>query len=337
MFESKDPRAKVKVLDFGLSKKFIPGMYLSEWVGTVYTMSPQVLSGVYTNKADCWSIGVLAFLLLCNEKPFKGKRSEMLHKIKHCDYNFKNPGWYNVSKDAKRFVAALLTKDPNKRLSAEEALHHPWLTKKSFTDSISKAKLNESLMVNVKDNILSYAQTSEFKRIAAVVVAHKSSVNEILEMRFLFEKFDKEKHGVITIDDFKSAMALCNEYSEEEVNAMFDSIDVNKNGRIMYTEFIAATLELQGRIEEKRVAEAFDHIDDDDSGYITKKNLKQLLGERGTSEQIDKLIEEADTDGDGKISFEEFLVMYRKDNLLAVKDEIVTNHGSEALSVGEEG
>ncbi|KAL7456726.1 hypothetical protein ACHAWC_008211, partial [Mediolabrus comicus] len=267
MFESNDEGAKVKVLDFGLSKKFIPGMYLSEWVGTVYTMSPQVLLGVYTNKADCWSIGVLAFLLLCNEKPFKGKRSEMLHKIKHCDYNFKNPGWYNVSEEAKRFVAALLTKDPNKRLSAEEALHHPWLTKKSFTDSISKAKLNESLMMNVKDNILSYAQTSEFKRIAAVVVAHKSSVDEIIEMRRAFEKFDKERHGVITIDEFKSAMALCNEYSEEEVNAMFDSIDVNKNGRIMYTEFIAATLELQGRIEEKRVAEAFDHIDDDDSGY----------------------------------------------------------------------
>jgi len=336
MFESNDEGAKVKVLDFGLSKKFIPGMYLSEWVGTVYTMSPQVLLGVYTNKADCWSIGVLAFLLLCNEKPFKGKRSEMLHKIKHCDYNFKSRGWYNVSKEAKHFVAALLTKDPNKRLSAEEALHHPWLTKKSFTDSMSKAKLNESLMVNVKDNILSYAQTSEFKRIAAVVVAHKSSVDEIIEMRRAFEKFDQEKHGVITIDEFKVAMALCNEYSEEEVNAMFDSIDVNKNGRIMYTEFIAATLELHGRIEEKRVAEAFDHIDDDDSGYITKKNLKQLLGERGTSEQIDKLIEEADTDGDGKISFEEFLVMYRKDNLLAVKDEIVTNHGSEALSVSEE-
>lgn len=336
MFESKDPMAKIKVLDFGLSKKFIPGMYLSEWVGTVYTMSPQVLLGVYTNKADCWSIGVLAFLLLCNEKPFKGKRSEMLNKIKHCDYNFKNPGWYNVSKEAKGFVAALLTKDPNKRLSAEEALHHPWLTKKSFTDS-SVAKLNESLMVNVKDNILSYAQTSEFKRIAAVVVAHKSSVDEIVEMRRAFEKLDKEKHGVITIDEFKHGMALCNDYSEEEVNAMFDSIDVNKNGKIMYTEFIAATLELQGRIEEKRVAEAFDHIDDDDSGYITKKNLKQLLGERGTSEQIDKLIEEADTDGDGKISFEEFLVMYRKDNLLAVKDEIVTNHGSEALSVSEEG
>ena len=294
MFESSDPMAKIKLLDFGLSKKFIPGMYMSDWCGTVYTMSPQVIDGFYTNKADCWSLGVIAFLLLCNEKPFRGKRSEMLSKIKHCDYTFKSPGWYNVSKEAKRFVVALLMKDPKKRLSAEEALQHSWLKRKDFA-TVSAKQLNESLMVNVKDNILSYAQTSELKRIVAVIVAHKSSVPEILDMRRAFMKFDTEKDGVITVDEFKAAMAECVEYSDEEVNAMFDHIDVNKNGTIMYTEFVAATLELQGRVEEKRIAEAFDHIDDDDSGYISKENLKKLLGESGTPQRIEKLIESADT------------------------------------------
>jgi serine/threonine protein kinase len=336
MFESKEPTAEIKVLDFGLSKKFIPGMYMTDWVGTVYTMSPQVLQGVYTNKADCWSIGVIAFLLLCNEKPFAGKRSEMLSKIKRCDYNFKSPGWYNVSNEATRFVTALLTKDPTKRLSAEEALRHPWITKKSFS-SVSVDKLNESLLMNVKGNILSYAQTSELKKIAAVIVAHKSSVQEIIDMRRAFEKFDKSKDGVITVDEFKSAMELCDEYSDEEVNAMFDQLNVNHNGHIMYTEFIAATLEIKGRVEEKRLAEAFDHIDDDDSGYISKGDLRKLLGERATSEKIDKLIEEADTDGDGQISFDEFLVMYRKNNALAVKKEIITKHNDESVDVSEEG
>jgi calcium-dependent protein kinase len=325
MFQSPDPMANIVLLDMGLSKKFIPGMYMSDWCGTVYTMSPQVIEGVYSNKADCWSIGVIAFLLLCNEKPFRGKRSEMLSKIKHCDYNFKSPGWYNISKEAKRFVATLLTKDPNKRLSAEEALQHPWLKKKDF-ESVSAKELNERLMLNVKDNILSYAQTSELKKIAAVLVAHKSSVDEILEMRRAFAKFDTEKDGVITIEEFKAAMSESDEYSDQEVNAMFDNIDVNKNGKIMYTEFVAATLELQGRVEEKRLAEAFDHIDYDDSGYISKENLKRLLGESGTPERIEKLIESADTDGDGKISFEEFLVMFRKDNVASVEDEIDTEH-----------
>ena len=61
MFESREPTARIKVLDFGLSKKFLPGSNnggtMTEWVGTVYTMAPQVLHGVYDSKADCWSIG----------------------------------------------------------------------------------------------------------------------------------------------------------------------------------------------------------------------------------------------------------------------------------------
>ena len=47
--------------------------------------------------------------------------------------------------------------------------------------------------------------------------------------------------------------------------------DFNQTGVIHYTEFVAATLELHGRVEEKRLAEAFDLMDDDDSGYISKE------------------------------------------------------------------
>jgi serine/threonine protein kinase len=58
MFESQEPAAKIKVLDFGLSKKFIPGTrgVIRDSVGTVYTMSPQVLKGAYNAKADCWYV-----------------------------------------------------------------------------------------------------------------------------------------------------------------------------------------------------------------------------------------------------------------------------------------
>ena len=314
MWESPHPRAKIKLLDFGLSKKYMQGMYLSDWCGTLYTMSPQVIDGAYTNKADCWSIGVIAFLLLCNEKPFRGKRSQVLRQIKDCDYNFKDVGWFNVSKEAKQFVAALLTKYPNKRLSADEALQHSWLKKKLF-----ETKSEKNLMENVTENMLTYAKTSELKKIAAIIVAHKSSVKEISKMRRAFEQFDIEKNGVISMDEFKAALGDFDEYSEEDIHDMFGHIDVNKNGKIIYTEFIAATLELHGRVEEKRLADAFDHIDDDDSGYISKENLQKLLG--GTPERIKSLIESADTDGDGKISFDEFLVMFRKENIAAVGEE----------------
>jgi hypothetical protein len=68
----------------------------------------------------------------------------------------------------------------------------------------------------------------------------------------------------------------------------------------MYTEFIAATLEAHGRIEEERIAEAFDRLDSDDSGYISKDNLRDFLGGDATTKQINEIIKESDKDKDGK-------------------------------------
>mmetsp|Transcript_6432 Transcript_6432/g.14518 ORF Transcript_6432/g.14518 Transcript_6432/m.14518 type:complete len:186 (-) Transcript_6432:292-849(-) len=184
-------------------------------------------------------------------------------------------------------------------------------------------------MGNVRDNILSYAKTSEFKRIAAVVVAHKSSSAEIIDMRKAFDKYDEKKDGVISMEEFKLALAEFN-YTDDELNEMFSQMDVNNNGVILYTEFLAATLEMHGRVEEKRLAEAFDHIDDDDSGFISKENLVKLLGENESRSRIEKLIQEVDTDGDGMISFEEFLIMFRNDNYLAAKEGLTESGVSEA-------
>lgn len=174
------------------------------------------------------SIGVIAFLLLCDEKPFKGKRrSQVIHNIKRCRYDFKAPGWYNVSKEAKSFVSSLLVYDPKKRLSAEQALSHPWLKKTQFPRSESEAKSQKNLELNVRDNILSYAKTSEFKRIAAVVVAHKSSSAEIIDMRRAFDKYDDKKDGVISMEEFKLALAEFN-YTDEELSDMFGQMVSDK-------------------------------------------------------------------------------------------------------------
>jgi uncharacterized protein YbcV (DUF1398 family) len=89
--------------------------------------------------------------------------------------------------------------------------------------------------------------------------------------------------------------------------------DVNKNGKIMYTEFLAATIEAHGYIEEDRIAEAFDRLDADDTGFISKKNLREVLGKDCTSEQINAIMKSADKNDDGQISYKEFLEAFRKE------------------------
>jgi serine/threonine protein kinase len=79
MFESDKPDAQINLIDFGLSKKYGPNeKYMREGVGTIYTMAPQVLQGVYTSKADLWSVGVITFMLLSSEKPFYSRNRYVL-------------------------------------------------------------------------------------------------------------------------------------------------------------------------------------------------------------------------------------------------------------------
>lgn len=83
---------------------------------------------------------------------------------------------------------------------------------------------------------------------------------------------------------------------------------------------MAATIEAHGHIGEDRIAEAFDRIDADDSGYISRQNLKDFLGDQCTKEQVDEIMKSADIDKDGKISYNEFLAAFRNQMHLAVEN-----------------
>ena len=75
-----------------------------------------------------WSIGVTTYLLLCGDTPFNGKNRQQLFRRISCDEPaFPNDKWGHISDDALDFVKRLLTKDPAKRLSAQQALDHRWL------------------------------------------------------------------------------------------------------------------------------------------------------------------------------------------------------------------
>ena len=74
MFENHSEHAEIKVIDFGLSKRYSPSNpSCTEGVGTIYSMAPQVFQGKYTSQADCWSIGVITFMLLSSNLPFFGE------------------------------------------------------------------------------------------------------------------------------------------------------------------------------------------------------------------------------------------------------------------------
>jgi calcium-dependent protein kinase len=110
---------------------------------------------MYDEKCDVWSCGVIMYILLCGYPPFKGKNhKEIFEKIKTGKFSFAGIEWRNISKEAKYMIKRMLTFDPEKRLSADEALVDVWLTsltKMSATEKMSK--FHNPIMQDILSNI----------------------------------------------------------------------------------------------------------------------------------------------------------------------------------------
>ena len=125
----------IKVTDFGLAKIWGSGEVLETYVGTPVYMAPEVVAcagqeaSSYSAKSDCWSLGVILFLLLSGRHPFPSNVSDA-ERDKRIKEGTMNPmvgaRWQHISEKAKALVRALLEVDPDKRLSCEETLAHPW-------------------------------------------------------------------------------------------------------------------------------------------------------------------------------------------------------------------
>ena len=93
-------------------------------------MSPEVLKGEESDRSDEWSIGVLMYLILCGNPPFKGKSNDMIMaSICEGKYDFSENIWNRISHEAKDLIKKLLTYDHHDRISVSQILRHPWFTK----------------------------------------------------------------------------------------------------------------------------------------------------------------------------------------------------------------
>lgn len=121
---------QIKLADFGLSVIAEENKYEArQMVGTPQYVAPEMLcQKTYTNAVDLWSCGVILYMLLAGKFPFYGEtREEMLGKVIKGKYEFDEKQWSSISYSAKDLVSSLLELDVNKRLTAQEALRHPFL------------------------------------------------------------------------------------------------------------------------------------------------------------------------------------------------------------------
>jgi calcium-dependent protein kinase len=118
----------LKVIDFGLATHIRIGEALTRHVGTPYYIAPEVLDKKYGKPCDLWSLGVITFTVLCGFPPFWGDTErEIYSRIRRGFYAFEGPDWARRSPHSKDFIQKLLTMNPKRRMTADEALVHPWI------------------------------------------------------------------------------------------------------------------------------------------------------------------------------------------------------------------
>jgi len=125
---SADDDAELKIVDFGFAAH-VRGMSLSKQCGTPGYVAPEILENkLHGTPVDMWSFGVILFILLGGYPPFHDSDQKNLYrKIKSAAYEFHPKYWSTISDEAKDLIKSLLTVNPLRRFTADQALAHPWL------------------------------------------------------------------------------------------------------------------------------------------------------------------------------------------------------------------
>ncbi|XP_041653302.1 caltractin [Cheilinus undulatus] len=167
---------------------------------------------------------------------------------------------------------------------------------------------------------------SGYRKSASSTGQKKPGVKVILteeqkqEIKEAFDLFDTDGSGTIDVKELKVAMrALGFEPKKEEIKKMIADIDKEGSGTIDFSAFLGMmTLKMGEKDSKEEILKAFRLFDDDCTGKISFKNLKRVakeLGENLTDEELKEMIDEADRDGDGEVSEQEFLTIMKKTKL----------------------
>merc|ERR1711976_846984 len=133
LYSRKDDLGVLKLTDFGFAKETHIQNTLQTPCYTPYYVAPEVLGPEkYDKSCDIWSLGVIMYILLCGFPPFYSNHGlaispGMKKRIRSGQYEFPNPEWENVSKEAKDLIRGMLKTDPHQRLTIDDVIKNKWI------------------------------------------------------------------------------------------------------------------------------------------------------------------------------------------------------------------
>ena len=309
LLDTAAPSANIKLIDFGAACELTPGNLLTRKVGTSYYIAPEVIEMGYTEKCDIWSAGTVLYVMLSGVPPFSGNSDEeIIRNVSKGKYAFAGREWEGISAHAKDFISKLMNVDPSARLSAKQALNHPWIT------NAPKQSLDSGLASRIMSNLRSFHWEKKLQKATlSFIVSQLTTKNEKEEMMELFKTLDKDNNGTLSRQEIMEGLhvfALATNL-DGEIDRIMEQVDADGSGEIDYSEFITATMNRSRLLSREKLDIAFRLYDIDGSGTITKDELKAIFGKQHQHEDSfwEVMINEVDKNGDGVIDIHEFSEM----------------------------
>jgi calcium-dependent protein kinase len=274
------------------------------FTGSAYYVAPEVIEGNYDEKCDVWSLGVILFIMLSGNPPFRGvDDQETLKMIREQQVFMEEDVWERISDDAKKLIQRMLQKDPKFRPDINEVINDKWLNNRNSKKS-SKRFVSKTSLMNLKEfSRESYLKKATFHYITSQFI----SSEEIDELRSIFEKLDENQDGKLSKEELLKGYSEFSDTFSIEVEKILENCDIDGNGYLEYSEFLTATINRQMTLSRERLKAAFKSYDQDGNGKITLNEFSSTFRGTGIEEDLIKeLIQEADKNNDGEIDFEEF-------------------------------
>jgi calcium-dependent protein kinase len=231
--------------------------------------------------------------------PFYGSERHQARKICEGSYSMSSPAWKKVSEEAKSFIASLLEVDPSKRLTAAEALEHPWISR-------SHVHVSEG-MTDVVRSLLNFGQLSQFQQHCMQMSAWFLPNEDHARVRDYFTSLDRSQQGVIKMSELKSRLVdQLNVLDEPTTTHSVKTFDCSHDQEICYSEFLAAMIGTKIELNDKILSRAYRRFDSNGKQALTKIGLRDTFGYYDRH-IVDALFDKIDRSRNGYISLSDFV------------------------------
>mmetsp|Transcript_14802 Transcript_14802/g.22045 ORF Transcript_14802/g.22045 Transcript_14802/m.22045 type:complete len:438 (+) Transcript_14802:459-1772(+) len=302
-------KSSLKLIDFGLSKLLGEEEKMSQPVGSAYYVAPEVLLGSYDQSCDLWSMGVICYMMLSATSPFHGKNDiEVRSKIIEGKYEMPPEYFGKVSPEARDFISKLLVKDTETRMTAEQALIHPFLKSCKRSCSSGASSLRRSDLLST---LRTFCQFSNLKRFVLNIATQTYDFTDLAGG--LIESFRIISGNKFVMSSADLAKALQGYATQTEIEEIFKVLNSWGDESLSLSEFVAATLWQKIRLTDEHLKGIFQVIDVEGRGFLTLEDLGRVLGKNASPSETEEILAEAYFENPaGRVYFSGFLRFWRE-------------------------